>query len=123
MFFEVRSSIFQSLSRAQCLCHRCMKFLEIRTGASFNRSVALNAFATNSVEIGWPLSLPTFNRSVALNAFATLQNLTYTLLFSYFLSLSRAQCLCHTNKTLAGRTKLIDFQSRSRAQCLCDTAR
>ncbi len=63
-------SIFQSLSRAQCLCHGNVSLYQVLQG-TFNRSVALNAFATMCARL--PLQWPqhSFNRSVALNAFAT----------------------------------------------------
>src|SRR5437763_5067485 len=40
---------FQSLSRAQCLCHHNDTEGSVHHGNAFNRSVALNAFATQTI--------------------------------------------------------------------------
>src|SRR6266567_3856010 len=64
---------FQSLSRAQCLCHDATSSRVMERQSSFNRSVALNAFAT--------IALPLLTNIVTI-----------------FQSLSRAQCLCHNNR-------------------------
>src|SRR6266566_1596343 len=54
----------------QSLCHGNVSLYQVLQG-TFNRSVALNAFATMCARL--PLQWPqhSFNRSVALNAFAT----------------------------------------------------
>ena len=62
-------NMFQSLGRAQCLCHVIGVVVRSPTG-SFNRSVALNASATEQ-------------KSFLTGAIAPFQ------------SLGRAQCLCH----------------------------
>ena len=134
---------FQSLGRAQCLCHASISKSRPSFLKCFNRSVALNASATwtmngNSMEMGsvsiarsrsMPLPLQpiatelpissSFNRSVALNASAThcVRKGRHPLV--RFQSLGRAQCLCHNKKRLTRVCPPLAFQSLGRAQCLC----
>src|SRR5260370_32248335 len=85
--------------------------------ASFNRSVALNAFATHSVPSGrtlWSALSIAQSRSMPLPP----ELGRIRLRLRHFQSLSRAQCLCHLDGEIAPELTIL-FQSLSRAQCLC----
>ena len=67
---NLQKFLFQSLGRAQCLCHFANMLFDANLITSFNRSVALNASATPKAGAR-KARTSCFNRSVALNASAT----------------------------------------------------
>ncbi len=92
---EVTFNWFQSLGRAQCLCHLSNLFpliFIIRVSIARSRSMPLPRGGFLSAR----LRAKRFNRSVALNASATDQPGQHVPGHNQeFQSLGRAQCLCH----------------------------
>ena len=116
--FQMQLLQFQSLGRAQCLCHSKPIVPAVPRFLSFNRSVALNASATHAHLLLRTAKYARFNRSVALNASATVFTVTKVPL-PFGFNRSVALNASATISSVTGQANPPGFQSLGRAQCLC----
>ena len=109
--------LFQSLGRAQCLCHVPEHLSFAGMLRCFNRSVALNASATFPTFL-LDFGRCGFNRSVALNASATKRHGISNAIVTVSIARSRSMPLPLKTDS-SGSPQIFKFQSLGRAQCLC----